>query len=131
MKRSGFKTRGQPLRAKTQMRRVSKKKQQYRQSSEGRAALDYMGVVRTLPCIICQTHGEPQTSHTQAHHPIMGRYGTRKAPDGDCVALCEGHHQGMFDTSKIAIHREPKRWREVYGLDTDYIEATREAVKAL
>jgi hypothetical protein len=36
------------------------------------------------------------------------------------IPLCEGHHQGFFDTSKIAIHKDPNLWRENYGADYSY-----------
>ena len=62
-----------------------------------------------------------QLSHTQVHHCIHGRYGTRKAPDSETMPLCEGHHQGLRDTTKIALHREPKLWKATYGNDTDWI----------
>lgn len=91
----------------------------------------YLMAVRLLPCCICVAFGERQTSHTQAHHWIMGRGGTRKTPDGQAIPLCEGHHQGNFDTSKIAIHREPDAWREAYGPDTDYIAVTQDKVEQM
>lgn len=44
-----------------------------------------------------------------------------RAPDCMTIPLCEGHHQGDFDTSKIALHREPRAWKEAYGLDTEWL----------
>lgn len=122
MKRSAFKTTSKP------MNRVSPKRRAYRASEEGQDALDYMGRVRAGGCIICRLFGEQQLSPTQAHHPIHGRYSARKAPDKDCLGICEGHHQGNFDTSKIALHREPDKWKDRYGLDTDYIKEQRKLV---
>ena len=72
-------------------------------------------------CCICEAYGMTQSSPTQVHHAIMGRGGNRRTPDSQTLPLCEGHHQGNFDGSKIAIHREPKLWREEYGPDTDYV----------
>lgn len=89
----------------------------------------YIAAVRELPCCICDAYGEPQRSPTQAHHCIMGRYGTRKTPDRMAIPLCEGHHQGDFDTSKIALHRERKAWREAYGADTDWVAVTQDKVE--
>ena len=86
----------------------------------------YLARVRALPCCICEAFGEPQLSPTTAHHPIMGRYGTRKRPDSTAIPLCDGHHQGTFDTSKVAVHRELERWRGLYGEDTDYIFPTQD-----
>ena len=107
------------------IRRVSRKRAAQHASSEGKADLAYMGRVRDGPCIICRLFGEQQLSPTQAHHPIHGRYSARKAPARDCLGICEGHHQGNFDGSKIALHREPDEWKARYGLDTDYIEEQR------
>lgn len=80
----------------------------------------YLQEVRQQPCCVCQKFGEPQLSPTTAHHPIHDRFGTRKRSDRDAIPLCEGHHQGLWDTSKLAIHKEPKKWRELYGEDWSY-----------
>lgn len=77
--------------------------------------------VAKLPCVICHEWNMPQLSPTQVHHCIHGRQGTRRAPDSMTIPLCEGHHIGMFDTSKIALHQAPAQWREEYGPDTDWI----------
>lgn len=84
----------------------------------------YLGRVAKLPCAICYHYGLPQLSPTQVHHCIHGRHGFRKVPDRQTIPLCEGHHQGDFDTSKIAVHREPKAWKAAYGEDRDYISWT-------
>lgn len=86
----------------------------------------YLARVRGLPCCICEAFGMVQISPTTAHHPIHGRYGTRKAHDYAAIPLCDGHHQGTFDTSKLAIHRGKQTWANAYGLDTDYIEVTQD-----
>ena len=77
--------------------------------------------VAALPCVICHEFGLIQLSPTQVHHCIHGRYGTRKSPDSMTIPLCEGHHQGLFDTSKIALHQEPTRWKAEYGPDTHWL----------
>jgi CDGSH-type Zn-finger protein len=122
MKRTGFTSKPKA------MRQVSAKRTATRASAQGQADLAYMGQVRSLPCIICDTYGLTQLSATTAHHCIMDRGGNRKTPDSDCIPLCDGCHQGNFDTSKIAIHREPKAWRAEYGPDHGHIEATRRMV---
>ena len=76
--------------------------------------------IREQPCCICKTFNEPQMSLTTAHHPIHNRYGTHKRSDQSAIPLCEGHHQGLWYTSKIAIHKEPKLWLEKYGPDWSY-----------
>ncbi len=85
---------------------------------------DRLARIHELPCVVCLVHGLVQTSPTQAHHCIHGRHGTRRSPDSMAIPLCEGHHQGLMDTSKVALHREPERWKALYGLDTDYLELT-------
>lgn len=91
----------------------------------------YLAMVRECPCVICDAFGEAQNSPTQAHHWIMGRGGNLKTPDGQAIPLCEGHHQGNFDTSKIAIHREPQAWREKYGRDFDYVAVTQDRIERM
>lgn len=81
----------------------------------------HLARVAALPCVICWEWGMPQLSPTQVHHTIHGRYQTTKTPDCKTIPLCEGHHQGDFDTSKIALHRQPALWREQYGDDVDWI----------
>lgn len=91
----------------------------------------YLAKVRQLPCCICEAWGMPQNSPTAAHHWIMGRGGNVKTPDRQAIPLCEGHHQGLRDTTKIAVHHEPEAWREAYGLDTDYIAVTQDKIERL
>ena len=91
----------------------------------------YIADLHDRPCIVCDAYGLQQLSPTQAHHTIMGRGGNLRTPDRHAIPLCEGHHMGDFDTSKIALHREPAAWREAYGLDTDYIAVTLDAVDAM
>jgi hypothetical protein len=91
---------------------------------------DRLARIRELPCCICHEYGLFQQSRTTAHHCIMGRAGYekrsdgRKAPDSMAIPLCDGHHQSNFDKSKTAVHREPAKWREQYGQDTDWISWT-------
>lgn len=87
---------------------------------------DYLRRVRELPCCICEAFGEQQLSPTHAHHVICGRGGNTKTPDEMAIPLCEGHHQGLFDTSKLAIHNGTRTWAEKYGPDTDYIATTQD-----
>ena len=87
--------------------------------------LKYLDYIRSLPCIICQEHHEPQNSVTTAHHTIHDRFSTKKTSDYDAIPLCEGHHQGLWDLSKIAIHKEPQLWRIKYGADYSYSNKVR------
>jgi hypothetical protein len=77
--------------------------------------------VHDEPCCVCRKFGEVQMSPTTAHHCIHDRHGTEKRPDADTIPLCDGHHQGLFDTSKLAIHKAPQQWRDRYGADFDYL----------
>jgi len=87
---------------------------------------EYLARVRELPCVICFEFGEAQQSPTAAHHVIHDRFGARKTPDRMAIPLCEGHHQGLFDTSKTAIHQEPQKWRGQYGADHDWVSWTQD-----
>jgi len=80
----------------------------------------YLNEIRERKCIICQAFQEVQLSPTTAHHPIHDRFGTRKRLDETAIPLCEGHHQGLWDQSKVAIHKEPRKWRDLYGPDYSY-----------
>ena len=84
----------------------------------------YLDKIREMPCCVCQRFGENQQSPTPAHHPIHERFGTEKVADEKAIPLCEGHHQGNWDQSKIAIHKDPKLWRETYGPDYSYSRRT-------
>ena len=87
---------------------------------------DYLARVRELPCVICEAFGELQMSMTTAHHPIHDRFSQRKVPDEMAIPLCDGHHQGQWDMSKLAIHQRPSLWRQTYGADHEYIEVTQD-----
>lgn len=76
--------------------------------------------VRQMKCCVCERFKEVQQSPTTAHHPIHDRHSFRKRSDDEAIPLCEGHHQGLWDNSKIAIHKEPKLWQETYGPDWSY-----------
>lgn len=88
----------------------------------------YLKQVRALPCCICEAFGFSQATPTQAHHPICERYGTEKVPDREAIPLCEGHHQGDFDTTKLAIHRDKALWVEWFGSDREYIAQTQDRI---
>ena len=88
--------------------------------------LAYLRRVRELPCCICEAFGEIQMSPTAAHHVIHGRYGNLRTADDRAIPLCEGHHQGMLDGTKLALHRAPQQWRNRYGPDTEWTEPTRD-----
>ena len=80
----------------------------------------FLDEIRQRKCIICETFHEPQMSPTSAHHVIHDRFSRTKTADQMAIPLCEGHHQGLWDRSKIAIHQSPKKWRDLYGPDWSY-----------
>lgn len=103
---------------------------QVRQKSQ-RPADDHthLKLVRGLPCVICHEWAMVQLSPTSAHHCIHGRFSARKTPDCMAIPLCEGHHQGLRDISKIALHNEPSKWKRLYGQDTDWISWVEDRLK--
>lgn len=88
----------------------------------------YLAKVRELRCCICEAFGLQQLSPTQAHHPICERHGGERVPDHEAIPLCEGCHQGLLDTSKIAIHRDRAEWVRRYGSDREYIAQTQDRI---
>lgn len=36
------------------------------------------------------------------------------------LPTCDGHHQALFDQSKVSVHKEPAKWKELYGDDIDH-----------
>lgn len=87
----------------------------------------HMARVAQLPCCICEAYGMAQLSPTQVHHVIHDRNGTKRAPDTATIPLCEGHHQGLIDTSKLALHRAPQQWRDTYGADHEWLDRLRQS----
>lgn len=81
----------------------------------------HLARVRELPCCICYEWSLPQMSPTTAHHPIHGRGKNTKVADELAIPLCDGHHQGTFDRSKVALHREPTKWKQLYGNDIEWV----------
>lgn len=81
----------------------------------------HLEYIRSLPCCVCQAFYEVQLSPTAAHHTIHDRFSTGKTSDSLAIPLCEGHHQGLWDKSKLAIHEHPKKWREKYGEDYNFV----------
>lgn len=79
---------------------------------------DYLNKLATLGCYCCQTEGIETPA--MIHHIREGMgMGQRAKHIGGTIPLCEGHHQGNFDNTKLAFHRSPKKWREKYGSEKD------------
>ena len=87
-----------------------------------------LAAVAALPCCICFEYGLPQLSPTHVHHCIHGRHSTRRAPDSMTIPLCEGHHQGLLDITKVALHRHPAEWKRAYGEDTRWLSWVEERI---
>lgn len=85
---------------------------------------DHMARVGSLPCCICEGFGMIQATRTEVHHVIHDRYSRKRSPDRETIPLCNGHHKGDLEIGKIAIHRNPNKWREQYGSDRDWIAPT-------
>ena len=80
-----------------------------------------MAHVAQQPCVVCYKYGLSQQSPTQVHHVFHDRFSSKKASDHEVIPLCEGHHLGMFDVTKLAIHRRKETWRKIFGPDYKYI----------
>lgn len=72
----------------------------------------YLGWVRTLPCVSCDSGG------SDPHHPIDVGYkgGATKVPDYWCFPLCRNCHD--------ALHHNPAGWEEVNGLQLEHAVVT-------
>lgn len=108
----GLKEPKPPKPARKRMRQVSEKRAAYRASAEGKRALEWMALVKGLPCVVC---GKPGPS--DAHHVCHDRFGTAKASDFDVIPLCRGHHT----EGPEAIHNGKTTWREKHGPDYGYL----------
>lgn len=88
----------------------------------------YLDRVRALPCCICEAWGNVQKTPTEVHHPIHQRYSTRKVPDIMAIPLCAGHHRGL--TGIVGVHSSPDAWKQLFGMDTDWIPGTQDRLEA-
>ena len=85
--------------------------------------------IHNTPCVICHKYGMEQLSRTTEHHWIHGRFMQRKTANNETLPICDGHHQGSFDDSKIALHQEPKKWQEEYGRDKDWLDYANDLIE--
>ena len=109
------------LQRRTPLKPISPKRRAYRQTDEGKAGMAHMARVRALPCCICTEWELQQTSPTEAHHVIHGRYSARKAPDTQTIPLCADHHRESRDPEKIALHKSPSLWKRIHGEDVRWL----------
>lgn len=116
---TGLKTPREP-KAKGLKRTEIKAKPRKRRDGDDPA---YLAAVRSLPCVICDGWGLRQTTPTEAHHTICGRYGQHKTPDREAIPLCRHHHTGAD-----GIHTKRAWWVDTFGSDTDFIAVTQDAI---
>jgi hypothetical protein len=122
MKRSYIKRGTKELsRGTKRIAQQSPKKRKQRASLEGADDALYREQVLAMPCMFCEMSGLRQCSPTTGHHAWHRRYSNRKRPDQFMLPVCDGHHQGMFDNSKISLEREPAAWKALYGDDIDHV----------
>lgn len=107
-----------------------KRAKKSRRERQGKVDTPHVAKVKMLPCVICDNYGFTQTHKTDAHHCFDGRGSQDKEHDRETIPLCLGHHQGD-GTDKIAIHLRPKLWRELYGIDYDYVSTTLDRIEEL
>jgi hypothetical protein len=95
----------------------------------------YLAGVRGMPCWICREWGMRQNSPTEAHHCKSGRYSQLREEDEKAIPLCHSHHHKLRkylgDEDKIGYHNAQETWEARYGLDTDWIARTQDALAHL
>jgi hypothetical protein len=106
---------------RTRMPAQSKKRAAKYKGPEGRAALDYMGAVKRLHCVVCGA------SPCEAHHWYHDRYSSRKTSDFEVIPLCVWCHQD----GPQSVHKDKAGWKERHGPDHSYTEPTRRNVAVL
>jgi hypothetical protein len=108
MKRTGFKTRSNTLKASKPLRKQSPKRVAYRQSAARADGVAHMLAVKALPCICC---GHPPPSY--AHH--CSSHGMAR-DDMAVLPLCYECHQGPQ-----GYHAAKRSWVARYGQDVDLL----------
>lgn len=93
----------------------SPKKVAYRASQEGKAALEYMGLVKRLPCCVCGAHGPSYAHHCISDNTIRD--------DLKTIPLCYPCHQGPN-----GIHAAKRTWEAANGKDYSFVGMTRRKV---
>ena len=124
-----------PSKPRKGMRKVSAKKAAYRASSEGKADLEYMGLVRQLPCCTCGSQRDVDAHHCRDTPPADDRGGMgpySKLPGAgmksgalDTIPLC---HSGCHMFGPNSYHDGRAKFHELHGNDYSYIEQTRKLV---
>ena len=123
-----------PLQRRTKMRQKSRKRAKQHASPQGQWDLDYMGMVRTLPCIGCGTTVNVKAHHCKDKPPLNMRGIYQIFPEGrksgprDTIPLCE---PGCHNFGPNSYHVNRPEFHRRNGFDYLHILPTRAAVAAL
>jgi hypothetical protein len=118
------------------VRRISAKRAAHRKSDAGNDGMDYMGAVKSLPCVACGATHRPRDAHHCKDLPPLGEDGPyqksphkhRRTGDYDTIPLCEFY---CHNDGPDSFHKNRTAWRERHGPDYGFIPATRAAVAAI
>lgn len=86
--------------------------------------------VARLGCYCCRVDYGVETP-AMIHHIREGMGMGQRASHFQTIGLCEGHHQGNFDTTKLAFHCSPKKWREKYGRESEIVAGINAVIERL
>jgi hypothetical protein len=86
-------------------------------------ARDYIGHVKSLPCVLCTLLGQKQETVTHAHHPRFGQGISQRASDWLVAGLCKDCHQG-----KLGVHGDRTLLRIAKVEEMDLVALTVQAV---
>ena len=114
------------------MRQVSKKRQDYWLSPQGKADLSYMAAVKGLPCAACGSPAPNDAHHCKDLPPAdynngMGPYerlpgAGMKSAARDCIPLCPNKCHNFGPDS---YHQGRENFHKLHGPDYGFIEQTR------
>lgn len=79
--------------------------------------LEYMELVRALPCLCCSIRGI--TRRSTAHHI---KCGNKRMGHRFVLALCKGHHKGEFEAGeeygyRLSVHGNHRLFTQTYGTE--------------
>lgn len=99
-------------------------------------------LIRSLPCIACQSKGYIQMQRSEAHHLNAGGHaGQKRRGDAYQVALCAWHHRAAvpphFTAGEMeallgpSLARNSREFRRVFGSDDYLLALTNERAKGV
>jgi len=79
---------------------------------------DYMGWVKTLPCLLYRLEGAGPCSpgYAEADHAGLDAGLSQKAPDNTCIPLCSDHHLDRHAATGFFRGRS-KDWKREWRLE--------------